>query len=65
MNPSNLRKLRDYSSQKCYHMVAIMLAKMIYSIIPFNVKDDLNTILIGEYNYNDSKNKKIQWISWV
>jgi hypothetical protein len=58
MNPSNLRKLRDYSSQKCYHMVAIMLAKMIYAIVPFNVKDDLNTILIGDHNYNDTKNKK-------
>lgn len=58
MSNENLQKVKDYSKQKCYNMVAILLTEMIYDVIPFNIKEDLNTVLIGEYNYNNIKNKK-------
>ena len=58
MNQQKLQSIRDYSKQKRYDIVAIMLTKMIYSLIPFNIKDDLNTVLIGEYDYNNKQHKK-------
>ena len=69
MNQQKLQSIRDYSKQKRYDIVAIMLTKMIYSLIPFNIKDDLNTVLIGEYDYNNKQHKKnlgyLFQISWV
>ena len=58
MNQQKLQSIRNYSELKRYDIVAIMLVKMIYDVIPFNIKEDLNTVLIGEYNYNNNQNKK-------